>query len=147
MAEVHSEDLCRLGRYRHYLDELMISLGTIRAEQQLEERLTPIRLLISEEEQAAHEREQAAHEEKQATEAKADRTRNIFLGSLAIFGVLSISNFFTALEGEGTHEPFKNPSYATIELIVLGVFFGVAMLLVVLIILKGRVFWPTRRKK
>ncbi|MDQ6615580.1 MAG: hypothetical protein M3083_12770 [Actinomycetota bacterium] len=81
---IYSEELCRLHVHRRYLDGMLKAVGTSSIIHDLERQLESAGSLI-----AKHERED---------QEMTDRTRNLFLAVLAVFGVLNVSTVFAVLD-------------------------------------------------
>jgi hypothetical protein len=119
IAVMHSEDLCWSHTYCRFLDESMTSVGVTSRERQLEQRLSAVKLLIS---------EQESEEQKVA-----DKKRERLLATLAVLGVLSITGAFGVLDrASRSGDAVKGPLVVAVEMFILAV---------LLVLVGGWIFW------
>ena len=91
----------------------MKAVGTTSIQEDLERRIHTMRLLIDETEKKEQER--------------LDGRRNIFLGAIAIFGVLNLSSVFAVVDSGDQSGLFKSPTAIRVELVAqVAIFVAVA---------------------
>lgn len=109
VAAAHAEELCRLRSDRRYLEWMMEAVGTTDIQEDLERRINAMRLLINEAEKNQQD--------------GMDTRRNLFLGAIALFGVLNVSTLFAVLDAGDNRGIFRTHAAIRGELIAQAVIF------------------------